>query len=543
MASAKASRRIRGRKVFGRREGGGSGGGGRRVFICCCTHERNQWEARDRRIAIVGAGLAGVGLAHALIMEQKRRGSRGLHIVVYDASGSVAGGASGSAAGLLHPLGPSRRGTMEPRELPHGRAGVRATLRSLKCAAAAFVRHGREDDARRLHGVPRGNKEKSSRGTGVLRCSALGEPRVAYRVACDEARDDNECRTNDDAGAESLRANCVAAAGGGEAVFIDASLGGAVDVALYLEGLWLDATDAAADACGSIELRAQCVERPHELIDEQEGYDACALCCGAGIDALAASTSAYRALQELASSMQMIRGHLVDLRARGVPWQGPSVFTPRGEYIAALDSGDRLAVGATKLRIDAKDTHGDDGNGDDAAIYQCRCGSSTGTRWIESFDDFMNDDAVSTSEKELVSAMTGRAMRFVESATSSTSSASTLACTDGAGSDKEKRCNDTFPQFAPASVRSGVRLVPPKDTASGAALPHMGKLFSDVSSSHLWFLVGLGFRGVVTHYLYAETLARAILDSDPFLSSSSSPPPSSSSSSSSSSSIELLRVP
>ena len=73
-----------------------------------------------------------------------------------------------------------------------------ATLRSLKCAAAAFVRHGREDDARRLHGVPRGNKEKSSRDTGVLRCSALGEPRVAYRVACDEARDDNECRTNDD---------------------------------------------------------------------------------------------------------------------------------------------------------------------------------------------------------------------------------------------------------------------------------------------------------------------------------------------------------
>jgi tRNA 5-methylaminomethyl-2-thiouridine biosynthesis bifunctional protein len=66
-------------------------------------------EAVEGRIAIVGAGIAGASLAHALRQ-------RGRDVVVVDAKG-IAGGASGAPAGLLTPR-------LEKADRPH----VRATL-------------------------------------------------------------------------------------------------------------------------------------------------------------------------------------------------------------------------------------------------------------------------------------------------------------------------------------------------------------------------------------------------------------------------------
>lgn len=52
---------------------------------------------------IVGAGLAGIATAYLLL--QSARSETAVHVVVYDV-GSIGNGASGAAAGLLHPFQP-----------------------------------------------------------------------------------------------------------------------------------------------------------------------------------------------------------------------------------------------------------------------------------------------------------------------------------------------------------------------------------------------------------------------------------------------------
>lgn len=60
-------------------------------------------EAGGRRFAVIGAGLAGVAIAWHLL--GGATATQPIKVHVYDKAG-IAGGASGAAAGLLHPLTP-----------------------------------------------------------------------------------------------------------------------------------------------------------------------------------------------------------------------------------------------------------------------------------------------------------------------------------------------------------------------------------------------------------------------------------------------------
>ena len=97
--------------------GEGAGGGGRlsRGAHCClhspdsCQNENgNGVDSGVHRVAIIGAGLAGVGVAHALVRQLEEEACtagkmhRRIQLVVFDESGRVAAGASGAAAGLLN---------------------------------------------------------------------------------------------------------------------------------------------------------------------------------------------------------------------------------------------------------------------------------------------------------------------------------------------------------------------------------------------------------------------------------------------------------
>lgn len=58
-----------------------------------------------KRYAIVGAGFAGVAVTWHLLYKASQEGRKGFHVDLFDAYG-IAAGASGAAAGLLHPYTP-----------------------------------------------------------------------------------------------------------------------------------------------------------------------------------------------------------------------------------------------------------------------------------------------------------------------------------------------------------------------------------------------------------------------------------------------------
>ena len=82
-------------------------------------------DARVRRVAIVGAGLAGAACAQALARE-------GLQCIVLDRHAQPGEGASGNAAGLFH-------GVFHPEDGPHARAHRAAALAAERAYAGALA--------------------------------------------------------------------------------------------------------------------------------------------------------------------------------------------------------------------------------------------------------------------------------------------------------------------------------------------------------------------------------------------------------------------
>ena len=102
---------------------------GRARRRCVARGTRRDEDGTPTRVCVVGGGFAGASLAFHVIEEANARG-RAIDVTLMDAVG-VAGGASGVAAGLLHPYTP--RG----KTVWRGDEGVREAKRMIDAAQRA----------------------------------------------------------------------------------------------------------------------------------------------------------------------------------------------------------------------------------------------------------------------------------------------------------------------------------------------------------------------------------------------------------------------
>ena len=80
----------------------------------------------ERRYAVIGGGFAGVATAWHLLAHAKRP----VRVDLFDGAG-IAGGASGAAAGLLHPY--SRKGKASSQTFPCNQAPIEEAFDICRC--------------------------------------------------------------------------------------------------------------------------------------------------------------------------------------------------------------------------------------------------------------------------------------------------------------------------------------------------------------------------------------------------------------------------
>lgn len=411
---------------------------------------RRDADGTPTRVCVVGGGFAGVSLAFHVVEEANARG-RAIDVTLVDAVG-VAGGASGVAAGLLHPYTPRGKVVWE------GEAGVREAKRMIDAAQRA-------EEGLDVTGVERcddadgGWRDSVGRNTGERRTERVANAPGIVRPArsAKQGRDFKRHVEDDDAFARCLTTEETVAMCPGLA-FTDDVLeeeregddgcagalyipnGVIVDAPRYLSALW-DASVVLASrgAAGTrARLRIAKVERVEDLFEE---FDHVALCCGAAV----ASLVDYEKIP-----IQLQGGHVLELKPEGL-----DVGILGTTYVAPLGTS-RAMVGPTKEY--------------DAAPEDCfRAGV------VDADADPRAADARAQLRELGVKAYPPTAHWDV------------------------------------LRVKYGVRANPPR-TPRGA-LPLAGSVRLDDETS-AWFLAGLGARGLVYHGILGRWMANAILDDD-----------------------------
>ena len=403
------------------------------------------------RVAVVGGGFAGVAAAFRTLEEANARG-RAVELTLIDARG-VGGGASGVAAGLLHPYTP--RG----RTIWRGEEGAARARRLLDAAARAMdamtvercddADGGWRDDAGRNTGERRGERVASA--PGIVRPARSAKQGRDFAANARRGDDDDDasfavkCVTTDEVLAMcpglEFTSDVVEAERRGEAcaggMFVPNGV--VVDAPRYLTALWdACAILASRGAAGTrATLRIAAVDDVKALLDE---FDQVALCCGAGVAALFDFETIPVSLQG---------GHVLELKPEGL-----RVGILGTTYVAPLGDA-RAMIGPTKEY--------------DATPEDC---ARSGV--VDDVDDERSASAIS----ELRSL--------------------------GA------RAYPPCANWEFLRLKYGVRANPPRTPAG--ALPLAGSV--DVDGRRCWFAAGLGARGLIYHGLLADWLSSAILDDD-----------------------------
>ena len=424
---------------------------GRARRRCVARGTRRDEDGTPTRVCVVGGGFAGASLAFHVIEEANARG-RAIDVTLVDAVG-VAGGASGVAAGLLHPYTP--RG----KTVWRGDEGVREAKRMIDAAQRA-------EEGLDVTGVERcddadgGWRDSVGRNTGERRRERVANAPGIVRPArsAKQGRDFKRHVEADDAFARCLTTEETVAMCPGLAFTEDVleeeregdeGCAGAlyipngviVDAPRYLSALW-DASVVLASrgAAGTrARLRISKVERVEDLFEE---FDQVALCCGAAV----ASLFDYEKIP-----IQLQGGHVLELK----PKEGLDVGILGTTYVAPLGTA-RAMVGPTKEYA--------------AAPEDCfRAGV------VDADADPRAADARAQLRELGVKAYPPTA------------------------------------DWDVLRVKYGVRGNPPR-TPLGA-LPLAGSARIDDETS-AWFLAGLGARGLVYHGILGRWMANAILDDD-----------------------------
>jgi len=276
----------------------------RRLSRPLCVTSAASAPPAPRQVVILGAGFAGVAVAYHVLRLAAVRGEA-VALRVVDARG-LGGGASGIAAGLLHPYAP---GGKPGRLLWRGAEGCAATHRLL-CAAEAALGRPVASRAGTLHAGPPGPTEarqQLSPAQATARLPGLVPP------------------------------------GAGEPLYLHAD-GCVVRPRDYLQGLW--AACLAAAAAGPPGSSA-CMEA-------RRVPSLAALCgeAGAGGAVVVAAGAAAQALPELIQlPLKLSAGAVVHFGdgagGGGAPPDAPAVA---GVVYIAPDGAGGITLGATKAR-------------------------------------------------------------------------------------------------------------------------------------------------------------------------------------------------
>lgn len=262
--------------------------------------ERDE-SAPPLRVTVVGAGFSGVAVVYELLTQSKRR----LAIRLLDAKGVVGGGASGVAAGLLHPF--ASRGQAE---LWRGAEGVAATWRLVDAAEKALSR----PVATRCGSLHALSDARAAANVGLAAASA--------RLSASEAA----------ALVPGLRLPPDRPA----VVFYSSSA--SIHAVDYLAGLWAACEAEAASRGHALSLENNRVASAAAL-RELGGHDAAVLATGA-------ATQCLPELQNVA--LLLTAGVVVSLpNASTAASHAPAVMTP-DVYVAPQAAG--VALGATRER-------------------------------------------------------------------------------------------------------------------------------------------------------------------------------------------------
>ena len=407
------------------------------------------------RVAVVGGGFAGVAAAFRTLEEANARG-RAVELTLIDARG-VGGGASGVAAGLLHPYTPRGRtiwrgeeGAARARRLLDAAARAEDAMDAMTVERCDDADGGWRDDAGRNTGERRGERVASAPGiVRPARSAKQGRDFAANARRGDDDDDDAsfavKCVTTDEVLAMcpglEFTSDVVEAERRGEAcaggMFVPNGV--VVDAPRYLTALWdACAILASRGAAGTrATLRIAEVDDVKALLDE---FDQVALCCGAGVAALFDFETIPVSLQG---------GHVLELKPEGL-----RVGILGTTYVAPLGDA-RAMIGPTKEY--------------DATPEDC---ARSGV--VDDVDDERSARAISEL-REL-----------------------------GA------RAYPPCANWEFLRLKYGVRANPPRTPAG--ALPLAGSV--DVDGRRCWFAAGLGARGLIYHGLLADWLSSAILDDD-----------------------------
>lgn len=251
------------------------------------------------RIAIIGAGFCGLAIAWHLLQHPSHPS---MHVTIFDAKG-VGGGASGIAAGLLHPF-----------------SGAHAKLNRMGREGVAATRHLLQVSSNAL-----GKSVAST--SGILRLAVTEAQHEDFALCAAKYPEDIEWLSSEQC--QTLFPYLTWAPG----IWIKG--GEIVNAPLYLEGLWL--------ACQ--QLGAQLEKRFVEDLSELEAFDIKIIAAGA----------ASRLFPEIDPfALNFVKGQVLELAwPSSLP---PLPFALNSHAYVLMNSPSSCIAGATFERRDLTDT-------------------------------------------------------------------------------------------------------------------------------------------------------------------------------------------
>ncbi|GMH37023.1 hypothetical protein BSKO_04896 [Bryopsis sp. KO-2023] len=274
-----------------------------------------QREARIQNVAVIGAGLGGLAVTYHLLAMGRRMGEP-TSVNLYDAHG-IGAGASGAAAGILHPCSPKGKVTW------NGVPAMAAALKLIHAAELAAQRKGCE----------------------LPICWRNGVIRVA--------KDSKQVENYRELGLSSSAVECLSLAEASDLVpgLIPPELDGVDGAALwikegavihpqrYMQYLWHACEDLVeSDPNGKLNFRTEAIE---SLEDVKGQYDAIVVAAGA----------ATGAIKELADeiSMRLCQGYTLEMADKQqVPSSQEITPSLLGEPYIGFQGSGSLVLGATR---------------------------------------------------------------------------------------------------------------------------------------------------------------------------------------------------